>query len=391
MVLMRIVPRWILGGVVGAAAIALSGCSPGEAQSSNAPPAGGGRGGGQNAAVPVTVGKAIQKSMPITIQGIGTVIAASTVSVRAQITGEMMSVNFKEGEDVEQGQVLVTLDKRPFEAALQQAQATLEKDTAQAANARAQAARYQDLLQRGIATREQVDTMRTQATALEATVAADRANIETATVQLTYATIKSPMSGRTGLLQVHPGNLIRAQDTNPIVTINKITPVYVSFSVPEAQLPALKRYMGAQGTLPATALPPTEIGTPSAGRINFIDNAVDPTTGTIKVKGTFPNEDRPLWPGQFVNVTVRLTSDPKALVVPSAAVQTGQQGTFVFVVKPDQTVELRMVAVARIAGDETVLASGVSPGDTVVTDGHLRLVPGSRISVKNSNAPRATS
>ena len=391
MVLMRIVPRWILGGVVGAAAIALSGCSPGEAQSSNAPPAGGGRGGGQNAAVPVTVGKAIQKSMPITIQGIGTVIAASTVSVRAQITGEMMSVNFKEGEDVEQGQVLVTLDKRPFEAALQQAQATLEKDTAQAANARAQAARYQDLLQRGIATREQVDTMRTQATALEATVAADRANIETATVQLTYATIKSPMSGRTGLLQVHPGNLIRAQDTNPIVTINKITPVYVSFSVPEAQLPALKRYMGAQGTLPATALPPTEIGTPSAGRINFIDNAVDPTTGTIKVKGTFPNEDRRLWPGQFVNVTVRLTSDPKALVVPSAAVQTGQQGTFVFVVKPDQTVELRTVAVARIAGDETVLASGVSPGDTVVTDGHLRLVPGSRISVKNSNAPRATS
>ena len=381
MVLMRIVPRWILGGVVGAAAIALSGCSPGEAQSSNAPPAGGGRGGGQNAAVPVTVGKAIQKSMPITIQGIGTVIAASTVSVRAQITGEMMSVNFKEGEDVEQGQVLVTLDKRPFEAALQQAQATLEKDTAQAANARAQAARYQDLLQRGIATREQVDTMRTQATALEATVAADRANIETATVQLTYATIKSPMSGRTGLLQVHPGNLIRAQDTNPIVTINKITPVYVSFSVPEAQLPALKRYMGAQGTLPATALPPTEIGTPSAGRINFIDNAVDPTTGTIKVKGTFPNEDRRLWPGQFVNVTVRLTSDPKALVVPSAAVQTGQQGTFVFVVKPDQTVELRTVAVARIAGDETVLASGVSPGDSVVTDGHLRLVPGSRISV----------
>src|SRR5947209_4276330 len=391
MVLMRIVPRWILGGVVGAAAIALSGCSPGEAQSSNAPPAGGGRGGGQNAAVPVTVGKAIQKSMPITIQGIGTVIAASTVSVRAQITGEMTSVNFKEGEDVEQGQVLVTLDKRPFEAALQQAQATLEKDIAQAANARAQAARYQDLLQRGIATREQVDTMRTQATALEATVAADRANIETATVQLTYATIKSPMSGRTGLLQVHPGNLIRAQDTNPIVTINKITPVYVSFSVPEAQLPALKRYMGAQGTLPATALPPTEIGTPSAGRINFIDNAVDPTTGTIKVKGTFPNEDRRLWPGQFVNVTVRLTSDPKALVGPSAAVQTGQQGTFVFVVKPDQTVELRTVAVARIAGDETVLASGVSPGDTVVTDGHLRLVPGSRISVKNSNGPRATS
>src|SRR5438477_2755657 len=388
MVLMRIVPRWILGGVVGAAAIALSGCSPGEAQSSNAPPAGGGRGGGQNAAVPVTVGKAIQKSMPITIQGIGTVIAASTVSVRAQITGEMTSVNFKEGEDVEKGQVLVTLDKRPFEAALQQAQATLEKDTAQAANARSQAARYQDLLQRGIATREQVDSMKTQAAALDATVAADRANLESAQVQLTYATITAPRSGRTGLLQVHPGNLVRAQDTQAIVTINKITPVYVSFSVPEAQLPALKRFIAAQGTLPATAIAPTESGTPSTGRINFIDNAVDPTTGTIKVKGTFPNDDRRLWPGQFVNVTVMLTADPKAVVVPSTAVQTGQQGTYVFTVQSDETVALRPVTVARLAGDETVMQSGVAAGETVVTDGHLRLVPGSKISIKSSNPTR---
>jgi len=373
-----------------AASLAASACSGGEAIAT-APPAGGGRGGGgQNAAVPVTVDKAVQKSMPITIQGIGTVIAASTVSVRAQITGEMTSVNFKEGEDVEKDQVLVTLDKRPYEAALQQAQATLEKDIAQAANARSQSVRYEDLLQRGIATREQVDTMRSQATALEATVAADRANVENANVQLTYATIKAPMAGRTGLLQVHPGNLVRAQDTQAIVTINKITPVYVSFSVPEAQLPALKRFIAAQGTLPATAIAPTESGTPSSGRMNFIDNAVDPTTGTIRVKGTFPNDDRRLWPGQFVNVTVTLTSDPKAVVVPSVAVQTGQQGTFVFVVKPDQTVEFRPVTVARLAGDETVVQSGVAAGDTVVTDGHLRLVPGSRISVKSSNPPKVT-
>src|SRR3989449_3393385 len=337
MVLMRIVPRWILGGVVGAAAIALSGCSPGEAQSSNAPPTGGRGGGGQNAQVPVTVAKAIQKSMPITIQGIGTVIAASTVSVRAQITGEMTSVNFKEGEDVEQGQVLVTLDKRPFEAVLQQAQATLDRDTAQAANARSQAARYQDLLQRGIATREQVDTMRTQAAALDATVEADRANVDTARVQLTYATITAPMSGRTGLLQVHPGNLVRMQDTQPIVTINKITPVYVSFSVPEAQLPALKRFITAQGTLPASALAPTDSGRPSTGRVNFIDNAVDPTTGTIKVKGTFANEDRRLWPGEFVNVTVTLTSDSNAIVVPAGAPRTRQQRTAGFVGRPGTT------------------------------------------------------
>jgi multidrug efflux system membrane fusion protein len=372
-----------------AASLSAVACSGGEAVGTT-PPAGGRGGGGQNAPVPVTVAKAVQKSMPIAIQGIGTVIAASTVSVHAQITGQMTSVNFKEGEDVEQGQVLVTLDKRPFEAVLQQAQATLDKDIAQAANARSQAARYQDLLQRGIATREQVDTMLSQAAALEATVAADRASVDTAQIQLTYATILAPMSGRTGLLQVHPGNLVRAQDTQTIVTINKITPVYVSFSVPEAQLPALKRFIAAQGTLPASAIAPTDSGPPSTGRINFIDTAVDPTTGTIKVKGTFPNDDRRLWPGQFVNVNVTLTSDPNAIVVPTPAVQTGQQGTFVFIVQPDQTVALRPVTVARIAGDDTVVQTGVAAGDTVVTDGHLRLVPGSRISIKNSSETKVT-
>ena len=384
--------RWSLVAIMSAAlaaSLASSACSGGEAVSTT-PPSGGRGGGGQNQAVPVTVAQAVQKSMPITIQGIGTVIAASTVAVHAQITGEMTSVSFKEGEDVEQGQVLVTLDKRPLEAAVLQAQATLDKDVAQAQNARSQSARYQDLLKRGIATREQVDTMLTQAAALDATVAADRANLDSAKVQLTYATITAPMTGRTGLLQVHPGNLVRANDMQPIVTINKITPVYVSFSVPEAQLPALKRFIAAQGTLPATAIAPTESGAPSTGRVNFIDNAVDPTTGTIKVKGTFPNENRRLWPGQFVNVTVMLTSDPTAIVVPSAAVQTGQQGTFVFTVKPDQTVELRSVTVARVAGDDTVVQAGVAAGDTVVTDGHLRLVPGSKISIKSPTATRLT-
>ena len=383
--------RPVLGSLLLGGALAAAGCSGGEAVSTT-PPAGGRGGGpgGQGAPVPVTVATAVQKSMPLTIQGIGTVIAASTVSVRAQITGEMTSVNFREGEDVEQGQVLVTLDKRPYEAALLQAEATLERDKAQAANARAQATRYQDLLKRGIATAEQVDTIRSQAAALDATVNADRANVDTANVQLTYATITAPMSGRTGLLQVHPGNLVRGQDTQPIVTINKITPVYVSFSVPEAQLPALKRFVAAQGTLPVTAIAPTDDGTPSAGRVNFIDNAVDPTTGTIKVKGTFPNEDRRLWPGQFVNVTVTLTSDLAAVVVPSTAVQTGQQGTYVFLVRPDQTVDLRPVTVARTAGGDTVVQSGVAPGDVVVTDGHLRLVPGSRISVKSSDATKGT-
>lgn len=371
-----------LGGAVVAAA-----CSGGEAV--HASPATG-RGGGQNAAVPITTAQVVQKSVPLAVQGIGTVIPASTVAVHAQITGELTSVNFVEGDEVQQGQVLATIDKRPLEATLNQAQATLDRDLAQAANARAQAVRYQDLLKRGIATHEQADQMMTNAAAIEATVGADRAAVESVKVQLDYATIRAPLTGKTGLLQVHPGNLVRAGDAGAIVTINKITPVYVSFAVPEALLPELKRYM-AKGKLAVTALAPNDTGAPSTGVMTFIDNAVDSTTGTIKVKGTFPNTDRKLWPGQYVNVNVTLSAEPNAIVAPSLAVQTGQQGTYVFVVKPDHTVELRTVVVERTSGDESVITSGVTPGETVVTDGQLRLVPGSRVSIKNATASKVAS
>jgi multidrug efflux system membrane fusion protein len=353
------------------------------------PPPSGGRGGGPGVAVPVTTGQVVEKSMPIGIDGIGTVIAASTVAVHAQITGIMTSVNFIEGQDVQQGQVLLTLDKRPLEAALQQAQATLDRDQAQVGNARAQAERYRDLRKRGIATQEQVDQIVSNLAALEATVAADQAAVDSAKVQLDYATITSPIAGRTGLLQVHVGNLVRANDTQPIVTINKITPVYVSFSIPEAQLPELKRYM-ARGLLTVTAQPPDESEPPSTGRITFVDNAVDPTTGQIKVKGTFPNEDLRLWPGQFENVHVTLSAEPHAITAPSAAIQNGQQGMYAYVVKPDQTVELRPVTVSRTRGTDSVIASGLKPGETVVTDGHLRLVAGTRISVKNAAAQKVS-
>ncbi|HZR23465.1 MAG TPA: efflux RND transporter periplasmic adaptor subunit [Vicinamibacterales bacterium] len=392
------ISRVMVGVALSAAVVTAAACSRGEAEaqrpaasSGQTPGSGGGRGGGPNAVVPVTVAQVEQTSMPITIQGIGTVIAASTVAVHAQITGEMTSVQFKEGEDVKEGQVLVTLDRRPLEAALNQAEAQLAKDQAQAVNAHAQASRYQDLLKRGIATKEQVDAIVTQAASLDATIESDKAAIDNAKVQLQYATIRAPMTGRTGLLQVHPGNLVRAGDTQPIVTINKITPVYVSFSIPEAQLPALKRYVAQSGTLPVTAKPPTDEGQPSVGRLNFIDNAVDPATGTIKIKGTFPNDDRRLWPGQFVNATVTLTQDPNAIVVPAAAVQNGQSGQYVYVVKPDKTAEMRPVIIARTAGDRLVIQSGVKGGETVVTDGFLRLVPGSRVSIKGTDAPKATS
>jgi multidrug efflux system membrane fusion protein len=379
--------RTALAPAVLTLALAAAACS-GEAVQQT--PQAGGRGGAQNAAVPVTIAPVVQKSMPISIEGIGTVFAASTVAIHAQITGVLTSVNFVEGQDVEQGQLLLTLDKRPLEAAVDQAQAALDRDLAQVVNAKAEAARYQDLLKRGIATHEQVDLMMSNAAALEATVAADRAAVQSNRVQLDYATIISPISGRTGLLQVHVGNLVRALDTTPIVTINKITPVYVSFAIAEGQLPTLKRYMG-NGELPVVAQAPGETGPPSEGRLNFIDNAVDPTTGQIKVKGTFPNADLRLWPGQFVNATVKLSSEPNAITVPSTAVQTGQQGTYVFVVKPDQTVELRTVTVARTSGPESVIAQGLKPGETVVTDGHLRLTAGSRITVKTGGPPKATS
>jgi multidrug efflux system membrane fusion protein len=385
--MMRISLRPVLGSLVLGGALAAAACG-GEAAPST--PMGGGRGGAQNAAVPVATAPVVQKSVPLTVQGIGTVIAASTVTVRAQVTGELTSVQFIEGDEVQQGQVLVTIDKRPLEAALQQAQAALDRDIAQAANAKAQAARYQDLQRRGIATNEQVDQISANAAALDATVGADRAAVENAKVQLQYATITAPLTGKTGLLQVHPGNLVRATDTTPIVTINKITPVYVSFAVPEAQLPELKRYM-AKGKLAVTALPPNDTGAPSAGVMTFIDNAVDPTTGTIKVKGTFPNTDRKLWPGQYVNVDVTLSAEPNAIVVPSLAVQTGQQGTYVFVVKPDQTVDLRAVTVERTNGDQSVIKSGLKPGETVVTDGQLRLNAGSRVSVKNADPVKPAS
>jgi multidrug efflux system membrane fusion protein len=386
---MRATHIFVLGASL-VTAVAAAACSGGEAANSPGVSGVAGRGGGRGGVagpVPVTVAPVIQKSMPIEIRVIGTVEPYSTVAVRAQITGQLTKVNFKEGEDVEKDQVLFELDRRPLEAALLQAQATLTRDQAQLVNAESQAKRYQDLADRGIATREQLDTSTTSVAALRATVEADRAAIENAQVQLQYATIASPLSGRTGALQVHEGNLVRANDTAPLVVINQVAPIFVSFGIPEARLPDLKRYM-AQRTLRVAASPPEDEAQKSAGEISFVDNTVDPTTGTIRIKGTFLNSTRNLWPGQYVNVVVTLTTDPNAIVVPSTAVQVGQQGTYVFSVKEDKSVEMKAVQIARTSGTDTVLQSGVKPGETVVTDGQLRLVPGSKISVKADDSPK---
>jgi membrane fusion protein, multidrug efflux system len=359
----------------------LTSCSAGTATEQQ--PAGGGRGNASGGAVPVEIGVVADKSVPLQITAIGAGEPYSTVSVHAQLTGELKSVHFKEGEDVREGQLLFSLDRRPLEAALQQVQANLAKDVAQAANARSQADRFEDLANRGITPRDQLDQARAAATALEATVEADKAAVENATVQLQYATVSAPLSGRTGALMVHEGSLVRANDTTPLVVINQVSPIYVSFAIPESRFAELKHYM-AQGSIIVEARSPGE-ETTAKGTISFVDNQVDAATGTIRVKAVFQNARHTLWPGQFADVTLTLTTDPHAVVVPTAAVQTGQQGSYVFVVRQDQTVDLRPVTIARAVGDETVIQSGLTPGETVVTDGQLRVVAGSRVSVKRNS------
>lgn len=381
--LRRTAMRASLAGLL--SALLLTAACSGKA-AEQAPPAGGRGGPGGPGPVPVTVGTVTQQTVPLDIQVIGTVEPLQTVQVHAQITGALTSVNFTEGDDVTRGQALFTLDKRPLDAALAQAEANLARDTAQAANARAQAARYQDLATRGIATREQTDTSAASATALGATVEADRAAIENAKVQLQYATIVAPISGRTGALMVHSGSLVRANDAAPLVVINQVSPISVGFGIPEAQLSDLKRYMG-QGSVTVSATLPGE-PTGENGRVAFVDNLVDRTTGTIRVKGTFANATRHLWPGQFVNVTVTLTTIPNAVTIPSIAIQQGPQGQFVYVVKQDKTAEVRPISVERARGDASIIKSGVQPGETIVTDGQLRLTPGSRVSIKNAETQK---
>lgn len=326
--------------------------------------------------------------MPVELRVVGTVEPSATVGVRAQVGGELTAVHFREGDEVNKDAVLFTIDSRQLRAQLHQAEANLARDTAQAENAAGQLRRYRDLVNRGIATREQLDQVSTSSAALQATVKADSAAVENATLQLDYTTIRAPIGGRTGALMIHPGNIVRTSDATPLVVINQLSPIYVTFAVPEATLPDMRRYLAA-GTLRVEAQIPGSEFSAERGRISFIDNTVDRSTGTIKVKGTFDNAERRLWPGLFVNVLVTLKTEPHALVVPTRAVQEAQEGKYVYVVKADRTVESRPVSVLRSMGDQAVIGTGVAAGETVVTDGQLRLVPGKRVAVAGTPAQHA--
>jgi multidrug efflux system membrane fusion protein len=336
-----------------------------------------------NLAVPVTVAKAEQKTVPINLTAIGTAEAFSTVSIKSQVNAILEQVHFKQGDFVKKGDLLFTLDARPFQSSLAQAQANLARDRAQEELNKVQAARYEKLYAAGVAPKEQFDQMKANADAQEALVHADQAAEQSAKLQLQYCTIYSPVDGRTGALQVYPGNLVKENDVPVLVVINQISPIFLDFSVPEQYLGVVKKYMD-RGRLQIEATPYGET-VAETGYLTFVDNTVDNTTGTIKLKGTFPNNDHRLWPGQFSTVSLRLAEEEKATVVPSQAVQSGASGDFIFVVKSDDTVESRPVKVARQLGGESVISSGVAPGDTVVTDGQLRLIPGIKVQIKNSN------
>ena len=383
-----------------AASLLLAGCSEdatGKPSRAPAPPA-----------VPVTAADALEKSVPLQLAAVGNAMAYTSVAIKSQVSGQIVQVHFTEGQDVAKGELLFTIDPRPFEAALRQAEAALvqrqaegqqavanlERDTAQLANARVQERRYRELVERELVAREQYDQFQTSLATMEATVQADHAAVanaqasaraaqalvDNAKLQLAYTTIQAPIDGRTGNVMVQVGNVVKGNDDSPIVVINQVHPIYVSFSVPEQHLGDIKKYR-AEGSLRVEVRPPHQTQTLATGALTFINNAVDQTTATIQLKATFPNTDNALWPGQFVDVVLTLTSRA-AIVVPSQAIQAGQQGPFLFVVKADQTVESRPVVVGTRLGAETIVEQGLRAGELVVTDGQLRLVPGARVEIK---------
>jgi multidrug efflux system membrane fusion protein len=348
-----------------------------------APPEGRGRGRGAGAATPVLVSKVGQKTIPIEVKAIGTVEAYSTVSIRSQIAGQLMEAHFKDGDFVRKGQLLLTIDPRPYEATLAQAKAELARDKAVAVNNRAQASRYLQLLAAGVVPAQQTESFTSAADASDATVSADEAAVQTAQINVEYCNIYSPIDGRTGTLMVKPGNLVKAADV-PILVINQLNPILVDFTLPQQYLPDVKKYMAA-GSLSVTATLPNDAGASEQGTLTFVDNLIDATTGAIPLRATFANTQNRLWPGLYVNVVLKLSQENDAIVVPTAAILPSQNGTIIYVVKADRTAEARSVATGRAVEDETVITSGVKPGETIVTDGQSLLVDGSRVQIKNDS------
>jgi multidrug efflux system membrane fusion protein len=336
--------------------------------------------------VPVSATQIIAKTMPVRLTAIGNVEPFTSVAVKARVDGQLNSVKFKEGDEVRQGSVMFEIDPRPFDASLKQAQANLARDRALYERASEQEKRYKDLLTKNFISPDAYEQVRTNTATAAATLAGDEAAIDNAKLSLEYCTIRSPVTGYAGRIQIQQGNLVKANDTNPLVTVNQVVPIYASFSVPEQNVADIRKYQ-ADGVLQVRAAFTNSAHAPIAGKLSFIDNSADMTTGTIKLKAEFPNADKALWPGQFVNVVLTLYEQKDAIVAPSASIQSGPNGQYVYVVKADGTVELRNIKIARAEGNETVVASGLKVGEQVVTAGQLRLAPGTRVNVGKAAEP----
>lgn len=334
-------------------------------------------------AVPVSIAPVSKQSLPVRLQAIGNVEAFSTVAVKARVDGQIVEVKFKEGEPVRKGEALFRIDPRPFEAALRQAEANALRDSAQRDQARSQERRYQDILDKHFVSKEAYAQIRTNAETAEAVAQASQAVLETARLNLEYCTIRSPLDGYVGKVLLQVGNLVKANDASPLVVINQVKPIYATFAVPEQSLAQIRRHM-AEGALEVdVSASDSAQAQLASGRLVFIDNSVDASTGTIKLRAQFDNADLALWPGQFVRVSLKLYDQHDAIVVPSTAVQTGPQGEYVYVLKPDATAEVRKVAIARTEGEVTVIANGLVTGEKVVTRGQLRLAPGVKVLVRS--------
>jgi membrane fusion protein, multidrug efflux system len=344
-------------------------------------------------ALPVLAAEVETKPMPVEIATIGKVQPIASVAIKPRIDGQIAKAAVHDGQDVKAGDMLFLLDGRQAQAALDQALATLQRDHAQLANAQRELDRLTPLGRKDFASKQQLDAAQTNVSAAEATVKADQAAVEGAEVQLSYTTIRAPIDGRLGTIAFKLGNTVRSGDSTPLVTLNQLRPIYVAFSVAERYLAELQKAM-AGGPLPVTAVIPGNAGEPQTGQVTYLENAIDSDSGTLSVKATFTNQQQALWPGQFVNVVVTLRVEPDALVAPSVAIQQGQNGAYVFVIKPDDTVDLRPVTIDRTVGQETVIAAGLAAGERVVTDGQMRLTPGAKVEVQqpgSADQPERTS
>lgn len=341
------------------------------------------------APVAVTVAAAKRATVPVRLQAIGNVEAFSTVAVKARLDGQIVAVNVRDGQPVRRGEILFRIDPRPHEAALRQAEANALRDAAARDQAMSQERRYKELLDKNFVSKEAYAQIATNARTAEATARASQAALENSRINLEYCTIASPIDGFAGRVLLQAGNLVKANDVNPLVVINQVRPIYVNFAVPEQNLPEVRSHMAA-GPLRAEVLPPEPGAPPIAGSLVFVDNAVDPSTGTIRLRAQFDNADAKLWPGQFVNVSLRLREQADAIVIPAQAVQTGPEGQYVYVIGADFTAEVRRVEIERTDGERAVVARGIAADERVVTRGQLRLGPKVRVQIGSKPAAGAS-